>query len=373
MTASMASKSDVAHIKQRLSDPVQLCAALGLTKGAKRQPSGLFILCPNHNERTPSCSVTSVPNGIRIRCFGCGFGGDALSLVALVNGLNVRNDFSSVLERAALIAGVHVDTRIEAINKVPKLYPISDSIFHDIANMILEVGVLDGSSTSIEVCDYLRDRRVLDKAIEDNWGALPDKSSSWKLVRSLVRAFGGDAMAATGLFVCRNGEWMFKSPDNRLLIPWRSKDGKIYTLQRRRLDNGKGKYEIKYVFPKGRPARHVYGIERVNRSQPTAIVEGAVDVLALRSIDSSIGVVGIAGTGCVDHVCELGLFRPIDALDSDNAGAEASSGKTRIDGTRQDGLRDYLFKSGAYSVGKLSPNPYKDWGEKLLDDQPIDE
>lgn len=92
------------EIRRTLTDPRKLCDALGLSKGSERQANGLLICCPEHGDRTPSCSVTKGPDGtIRVKCFGCQWSGDALHLVASV--LQTSN-FEETLLEAATIAGL---------------------------------------------------------------------------------------------------------------------------------------------------------------------------------------------------------------------------------------------------------------------------
>jgi len=106
----MRDRADVETVKAALRDPAYVCSRLGLLEGAKRQGGGLLIRCPAHGDRNPSCSVTRGPDGtLRVRCFGCDFSGDALSLVAAVEGLDVGRDFRRVLEAAAAIAGVQIE------------------------------------------------------------------------------------------------------------------------------------------------------------------------------------------------------------------------------------------------------------------------
>jgi hypothetical protein len=105
MTAHAA---QVAEVRRTLVDPVRVCERLGLAKGARRQSSGLSIRCPVHAEKTPSCSVTRGPDGtVRVRCFGCGWSGDVLTLVAAARGLGARRDFREVLCAAAEVGGLH--------------------------------------------------------------------------------------------------------------------------------------------------------------------------------------------------------------------------------------------------------------------------
>lgn len=94
------------ELRDRLRDPMVLVTALGLNEKSKRQQRGVMILCPVHDERTPSCSVRIGPDGtIQVRCHGCGFSGDALGLVAAVHRWDTRRDFVRILEEAASLCG----------------------------------------------------------------------------------------------------------------------------------------------------------------------------------------------------------------------------------------------------------------------------
>lgn len=101
-----------AEIRRELSDPRRLVLGLGLGKGAQRQAGGFLVRCvdPNHDDRGPSLSITIGPDGtIRAKCFGCPLTGDALTLVALANGLDPRRDFRAVLAEAGRLAGIDVE------------------------------------------------------------------------------------------------------------------------------------------------------------------------------------------------------------------------------------------------------------------------
>lgn len=363
-------------LRYRLADPLDLARRLGLTDGAILQPGGLFVLCPAHAERTPSCSLTRGADGtVRVRCFGCDLSGDALTLVAAVNRLAARRDFPRVLERAASLAGTTLDKaparRLAAPPPLPPTRPaLPDDIFGAIAGALLSWGRLDGSTLVSDVELYLAGRRLLDDARAEGWGALPppgESAACW--ARALVDIFGANA-EQSGLLRKVGPGWAFTHPENRLLIPWRSPSGEIYTIQRRRLDDARGPGAQKYVFPAGRAARWPYGCERVTAGAPLAIVEGAFDVLALRRIAPVEGkeawILGLAGTGCVEHAAKVPVGKvAIVALNSDDAGTAAIQGKTRKDGSRQQGLVEVLTRAGATRILRWNPAPSKDWGARL--------
>lgn len=105
----MTRPDHAAEVRRGLADPLALCRALGLDKGARRQPKGgVHVRCPVHAERNPSCSVTlGEGRTIRVKCFGCEFTGDALTLIAVVRGLDLKTQFRDVLRVGAEVARLH--------------------------------------------------------------------------------------------------------------------------------------------------------------------------------------------------------------------------------------------------------------------------
>lgn len=98
-----------ARIRESLDDAAALCDALGLTQSPfLRQPRGLIVCCPWHEDRNPSCSVRREKDGtIAAVCFSCNGRGDALSLIGAVHGLSLKTSFKDVLRAGAEIAGLH--------------------------------------------------------------------------------------------------------------------------------------------------------------------------------------------------------------------------------------------------------------------------
>src|SRR5262249_41583970 len=149
----------------------------------------LFVLCPNHSERTASCSVSRGPDGtIRVRCFGCDLSGDVFTLIAAVEQLDPRRDFAEVLRRAAELAAVDLNEPQQ--RRAPPLPPrppagppsLSDEDFHALVQPLLHLGRLDTaeeerergrSAISADVAAYLEQRVLLDEARREGWAAFP--------------------------------------------------------------------------------------------------------------------------------------------------------------------------------------------------------
>jgi hypothetical protein len=114
---------NLAEIRARLADPLAVASLLGLR--GRRQAGGCVVLCPVHDERTPSCSITTSKSGeLRVRCFSCGWAGDVFGLVGAVRGLSVRVDFSRVVQEAAELAGVEPDARTTAVRTSTPTDPV---------------------------------------------------------------------------------------------------------------------------------------------------------------------------------------------------------------------------------------------------------
>ncbi len=120
-------RADVDAVKRALSDPRDVCRRLGLDQGAKPQGGGgLMILCPAHQERTPSCSITRGPDGtLRANCFGCSFVGDVFHLLALVENLDADRDFPELVRRAADLARLRLVGEAPAPRAPAKVIPMA--------------------------------------------------------------------------------------------------------------------------------------------------------------------------------------------------------------------------------------------------------
>lgn len=103
---TMSDRFDIADVRRSLEDPEKTCRLLCLRR-VKKQPGGVLVCCPAHDDKNPSCSITRGDNGgLRVRCFSCGFTGDAFGLVAKLYDLNIETDFGRVLSIAAKLGGV---------------------------------------------------------------------------------------------------------------------------------------------------------------------------------------------------------------------------------------------------------------------------
>ena len=99
---------DIEKIKEELK-PINIIRYLGVKY--KRSGRNVFILCPEHEERTGRAdrNIGNCIIGDTFRnayhCFGCGASGDCFKLIALLEGLDLKEDFIKVLTIAAEACG----------------------------------------------------------------------------------------------------------------------------------------------------------------------------------------------------------------------------------------------------------------------------
>lgn len=88
-----------------------LAVRLGLDVAPRSTPERARVLCPVHDERTPSCDLTIRGGRIVWVCRSCQASGDTLTLVAVTQGLSLRSDFGRVVEAACELLGVTRERR----------------------------------------------------------------------------------------------------------------------------------------------------------------------------------------------------------------------------------------------------------------------
>lgn len=265
---------DPSAIKSALSDPEKVLGPLGLLDGAKRQAYGYLILCPWHSERTPSCSVKLASDGtIAAHCFGCGAGGDVLSLVAATRGLDTRRDFPRVVELAADLAGGSLDGYRPPVRRAmpaPRLPPPVESVG---ALWAASKPVTDDPDLAVQLLT-----REIDPAIVED--------------RDLARCLPSSGTLPKW---ARSGSQTWRDSDHRLLFQLWNAEGSLSSVHARLVEKTDG-YREKGLFPSGHSAKGFFLADSFARllitkgvpswwrqSEPPSVIitEGAPDFLTV--------------------------------------------------------------------------------------------
>lgn len=98
----------------------------------KRSGRNYFGLCPFHNEKSPSFSVS--PDKQIFHCFGCGVGGNVISFISKIEGIGFKEAIENLAERANIKLPTienNIDSKKEELkSKVYKVNSFAAEYYH---------------------------------------------------------------------------------------------------------------------------------------------------------------------------------------------------------------------------------------------------
>lgn len=277
-------------------------------------------LCPFHNEKTPSFSVS--PTKQFYHCFGCGAHGNAIGFLMAYASMGYVD---AVKELAAQV-GMQVPesrprTAEEAARRErePDLYAVMEKA------MSFYRGELKKSPRAIE---YLKTRGLTgDIAARYRIGYAPD---DWQALRFVFPNYEDRALAEVGLLVQNDEGKRYDRFRDRIMFPILNARGAVIGFGGRILDKGEPKYlnsPETALFEKG---RELYGLpqarDAIRAASRVLVVEGYMDVVALAQFGVSYAVATLGTATTPVHVSKL--LRLADELvfcfDGDAAGRKAA-------------------------------------------------
>lgn len=281
----------------------------------KRAGNEFHALCPFHEEKTPSFTVS--PRKQFYHCFGCGAHGSAIGFLMQFEGL----DFVDAVEDLAHSAGLQVP-RSESREHKPRtgLYEILDAAAKYFQAQLRE---------HPEAVEYLKSRGLSGEISRDfGVGYAP---SGWD---GLHKYLGTDEqkiklMHQAGLLSQGKAKAYDKFRD-RIMFPIHDRRGRVIAFGGRALADDGPKYlnsPETELFHKG---RELYGLylarQRTGRLNTILVVEGYMDVVALAQFGFNYAVATL-GTATTAFQAEL-LLRAADTViycfDGDAPGRKAA-------------------------------------------------
>jgi DNA primase len=316
----------VARIKDASVEAVKQAADIVVLVEARtrlRKVGGRYTgLCPFHQEKTPSFSVS--PDRGTYHCFGCGVGGDAISFVEETEGV----DFVGAIEWLADRFNVpleYEDASPEADaarRRRERLYALLDQAATFYERYLWE------SASGEPVRAYLAGRGLNEAACREfRLGLSPGGNSLVRKARG--REFSQAELAAAGLVSRRGGDYFA----NRLMFPLADARGRVVGFQARKLredDPLRGKYVNSPEGELFHKSAILYGLHlgraAIAKQDRALVVEGNTDVIALRQAGLE-PVVASMGTALTEQQLKelVRLTRRLYlCFDSDAAGDEAT-------------------------------------------------
>ncbi len=292
----------------------------------KKTGKNYSALCPFHNEKSPSFSVS--PDKQFYYCFGCGAGGNALSFVMDFE----RLDFPEAVEDLAKQAGVEVQ-REERSDRRQSSTPRKDSPLYALLEQAAAYyrQQLRQHPKKQRAVSYLKQRGLTGHIAKTyDIGLAPP---GWNNVMAHLSRDSSEekALIEAGLVV--ENEDSGKRYDrfrDRIMFPIRDSRGRVIGFGGRVLGDDKPKYlnsPETPVFHKGQELYGLYEAKQQNRQlDDILVVEGYMDVIALaqHGVTNAVATLGTATSE--DHLKRL--FRLVHSVtfcfDGDKAGKQAA-------------------------------------------------
>ena len=281
-------------------------------------------LCPFHNEKTPSFSVSQDQQFFH--CFGCGKGGDIFTFVMQIEGLS----FSEALELLAARAGIEISENEKSRGK-NKSGSVHETL--ELANSFFRRG-LNSPEGSVARA-YLDRRNLLNNAperFELGW-SLP----TWDaLSRFLKEEKISDKEVLDSGLVIESQRGLYDRFRGRVMFPIRDLTGRLVAFGGRLIEGDGAKYVnspegVAYSKRKNLYLLNIAKNEIKNRMR-TIVVEGYIDAIRMHlcGYPETVGTLGTALTEEQALLIKRFCDRCYLCYDSDAAGKEASFRASRI-------------------------------------------
>ncbi|MFA8450234.1 MAG: DNA primase [Bacteroidales bacterium] len=315
------------EIIQQIFDTAQVEEVVGDFVQLKRRGTNMIGLCPFHNEKTPSFSV-SPGKGI-YKCFGCGKGGNSVNFI-------MEHEHYSYPEALRYLANKYnIDIEEEELSdEEVKSLSERESLFHvtELASKFYKDQLLFTSKGKAIGRSYFRERGFSDVTIEKfRLGYSPDEWSAFTQ-HATQQGFSMDIVAKAGLCIVKDSQKFYDRFRERVMFPIQNLTGKVIGFGGRILNKEKSK--AKYInSPETEiynKSRVLYGIyqskNQIIRENECLLVEGYTDVISLHQ-NGIENVVSSSGTSLTEDQIKLikRFSNNITILyDGDAAGIKAS-------------------------------------------------
>lgn len=358
-----------------LKDRLDIVDIISEYVNLKRAGSSFKGLCPFHNEKTPSFSV-SRERGY-FHCFGCHERGDAISFIMKIENLNYVDALKFLADKYGMTLEESYSSQ-ESIDRRKRLYEI---------NSMAAKFYMKNLLTDDFPQEYMQ-KRGLSKRILNRFflGYAKNDNGLYEYLKS--KGVEDSEMLELGLVSQFNNRIVDKFQD-RLIFPILNNKNKVIGFGGRTLTNNKIKYLNSPESEIFKKRNNIYGVNVLNKTRnrnKIILVEGYMDVIGLynKGIDYSAATLGTALTEEQARIIKRYGNEIYIAYDGDTAGIKATLRAIDIfknmdiqleilefpDGMDPD---EYISKYGLEEFEKLlknSTNPIDFKLQKLLDLSP---
>ena len=286
----------------------------------QKKGSNYFGLCPFHNEKSPSFSVS--PQKQMYYCFGCGAGGNAITFVMEYESFTFPEALKLLADRAG-------------VNLPETEYTGEERVKADRRSAFLEMNKLAANYFYYQLCqphgkigyDYFMKRKLTKETIRRFGLGYANKTSDdlYRYLKS--KGYSDEFLKESGLVTIEE-RGTYDKFWNRVMFPIMDINNRVVGFGGRVLGDGEPKYlnsPETLVFDK---SRNLYGLNyaRSSRQKCLLLCEGYMDVIALHQAGFSNGVASLGTALTTQHAVLLKRYteQVVLTYDSDGAGIKAA-------------------------------------------------
>ena len=311
----------------------------------QRKGSSYFGLCPFHNEKSPSFSVS--PGKQMYYCFGCGAGGNVFTFIMEYENFTFPEALKFLADRAGIALPEQEYTE-EARKQRDKKSAILEVNKIAAKYFYYQLRIPQGA----KAMEYLKNRKLSDEIMK-RFGLGYAGPYSDALYRYLKKqGISDDLLKESGLMQVNEKQGMYDKFWNRVMFPIMDVNNKVIGFGGRGMGDAKPKYlnsPETLIFDK---SRNLYGLNfaRTSKKKNMLVCEGYMDVISLHQAGFTNAVASLGTALTSQHASLLKRYTDevILTYDSDEAGVRAA-------------LRAIpLLKEAGVSTRVLHMEPYKD-------------
>ena len=280
----------------------------------KKKGKDFLGLCPFHQEKTPSFTVSDA-KGLYY-CFGCGAGGDAVKFIAETEKLT----YTEAIKKLAYDFNIELPKNQQTKRSLPKKYLILNTILQFFKQNLQK---------NLSAQQYLLNRGLSEATI--NFFQLGFANNSYSDLVDLLQKqnFSNTEILETGIFGHKDSN-IFNKFRQRIIFPIYNHQQQVIAFGGRCLDGSLPKYlnSAETDFFKKNKVLYNFAFAKKNiiNLDYALLVEGYIDVISLHQYGFLNAVSGL-GTAISEHHLQQ-LFgitnKIISCLDGDQAGLRAS-------------------------------------------------
>lgn len=289
----------------------------------KKRGINMIGLCPFHNEKTPSFTVSPAKN--LYKCFGCGKAGGGVQFLMEHEGMS----FPDAIRHLAKKYGIEIEeTKSEFYDESAQLERDSFYLINDFAKDLFISNLMETDEGKRIGLSYFKERGFRENTIQKFELGFAKKQRDFLTKTALKKGYKEESLKKLGLTSQKDYDFF----RDRVMFPIHNLSGKVIAFGGRTLSSDKKipKYINSPETEIYNKSKNLYGIYQakteIKRNDDCILVEGYTDVISLSQAGIE-NVIASSGTSLTEGQIRLvKRFTPNITIlyDGDPAGMKAA-------------------------------------------------